>query len=107
MSTAKLYVIYDEKAENVLGQILTSPRAAAATRQFTELLNSKETIVGQHPADFTLLEIGSIDLTTGIITPDNPELIYSGKKWLQEESHLINDANAANSSIRMAQEAAK
>lgn len=94
MSAKKLYILYDLQAESTMGQIIGSTRDAAAVRQFCELLANKETIVGQYPADFNLISIGELDETTGQITSGRPALIYSGKKWVNEQTGKVDDDNA-------------
>ena len=67
-----IFTIYDTKAEsfntpffqNTIGQ---------ATRSFTDAVNDPTTSMHNHPEDFTLFEIGSIDLDTAKMeTLDTP-----------------------------------
>lgn len=66
-----LYCIYDVKAEAPVNQIFqcfgTDPEA---TRMFASVIQTPGTIIHEHPADFQLLRIGSIDFDTLKVTPN-------------------------------------
>lgn len=66
-----LYIVYDDKAQAHLGGIITYAADAAAIRFFTDAVKDKQTIVGQHPEDFTLLAIGAL-------TDDAPPQLVGG-----------------------------
>lgn len=89
-----LYVVYDNQAHEV-GRVAALHRAdAAAIREFTDLLNNRDTMVGQHPEDYELLKIATIDETTGEITPvDRTAMVVTtGRAWaaLQDTPHQDN-----------------
>lgn len=59
----KLFVVYDTKSETY-----TPPQAynalGEALRSFTDAANDKNSMVGLHPEDFSLFEVGSYDIQT-------------------------------------------
>lgn len=67
MKPQYLYVLHDSKSETYTAPTLHQARGQAI-RSFSDAVNGKEGILSQHPADFTLFEIGTYDLTTGVIT---------------------------------------
>lgn len=77
-----LFVFFDKKAENFLGNIIQTERhPAPVIRQFHHLLQDKNTIIGQHPDDFTALHIGYIE-DDGTVIPIAPLIIATGSAWL-------------------------
>lgn len=74
MIPRQLYAIVDHKAEDILGPIIIARANAVAVRIFTDLVKSDQNDVGQHPEDFTLVQLGTLnaDLT---ITPENRDII--------------------------------
>ncbi len=67
MMTLGIYSIYDVKAETFMTPY-SAPTAAHASRSFGDLVGDPETVIGKHPSDFTLFELGSMDLDSGVIT---------------------------------------
>lgn len=67
----RLYCIYDIKAEAVVGgvvQLLGTD--AEAARMFTGVLTTPGTICHEHPEDFNLMLLGTIDYESMKITPN-------------------------------------
>lgn len=60
----KLFAIYDVKS-NSYSPLKMAPSTANAIRQFTSLVNAKDTDESQYPNDFMLYELGSFDEQTG------------------------------------------
>lgn len=106
MSRQNLYVLYDLQSETTIGQIVMANRDAAAVRVFTEILSTKDTLPGQYPQHFELRKVGSFDTEMAAITAaeTTTQTIYTGKKWLADQSKLASDETA--SAIRLTQEAA-
>jgi len=71
MQMNSLFAIYDRKAQYYLPPF-TARTDADAHRVFIEAVMSSNTPISQYPADFDLLRIGSIDLETGVLTPQSP-----------------------------------
>ncbi len=53
----KLYVVYDSKTEQYLPPITHSAKGEAI-RSFSDAINQEGTLFNNHPADFTLFEVG-------------------------------------------------
>ncbi len=64
----KIYTVYDSKAEAYM-QPFYQKTAGLALRDFQAAANSEKSSISQHPADFTLFEIGSYDERTGKVQP--------------------------------------
>lgn len=103
-----IYAVYDVVAQAMVGQLMLFNRDEPAVRIFTDALQDKALILGQHPADYELVRIGMIfegdipDLVAetltfpmvephdkhGITLHGNPKgeprmiTIISGKQWL-------------------------
>jgi len=64
---ARIYCIYDSKAEVYSKSPFVCPSRPDAIRGFESECNSKDSTFNKYPADFTLFEIGSWDERTGTI----------------------------------------
>lgn len=62
----KIISVYDSKAE-AYGQPFYVKATGEAIRSFSDEANStdKNSAIGQHPEDYTLFELGTVDLFTG------------------------------------------
>lgn len=74
-----LYRIYDLVSESYPGPIFIERKDEAAIRPFLGVLKNTDTTIGQHPEDFELRCLGTID-THGVIT-SNIRTVTSGKQW--------------------------
>lgn len=63
-----LVALLDVKTETFLAPMAVVTRGEAE-RVYVEILRSAETIVGKHPNDFPLYEIGTYDERTGQVSP--------------------------------------
>jgi len=64
-----LFAIYDSKALSFMS-IYHTPNADIAKRAFAQAVNNPENVdLYQFPNDFSLIELGSFDNETGVITP--------------------------------------
>jgi len=79
-----IYMLYDLKAETTLASPMLETTHAAAIRAFNSVLAQQGQIFALHPMDFALLYLGKIDIETGNILAEQPEIITSGKKEKQE-----------------------
>lgn len=79
MSTiTHLYSIYDRKAQYYLPPF-NSRSEAEAVRTFTEAVMTSETPISQYPADFDLVQIGSMDLDSGAVGGlDHIKIVING-----------------------------
>lgn len=79
-----LYQIFDVTAETVVGPIMRENKDGPAVRHFNSLLANKDTALGQHPADYQLLRLGTQDEETGEINSE-VEVVTSGVAWLESQ----------------------
>lgn len=63
----KIYTIYDSKSETYT-EPTYHPARGQAIRALTDAVNGGQGVISDHPADFTLFELGSFDQRTGQIT---------------------------------------
>lgn len=66
MSKLKMFSVYDSKAE-VYDKPFCMLTKGECIRGFGDAANDPKTTLGQHPADYTLFEIGEYDQITGNI----------------------------------------
>jgi hypothetical protein len=64
----RLYSVRDSKAECYL-QVFTAKTAGEALRGFTREANNRQSIIGEHPEDFALFELGYWCEDTGTLMP--------------------------------------
>lgn len=71
----QLYSIYDKKAE-IYGPLFAADNEGVAYRM-TQLMQSNETLLAQHPQDFALYRLATWDPHTGKLElPENPAAQY-------------------------------
>lgn len=78
-----IYAVYDVKSESIIGGLIMERLDAPAIRAFHDALDPKlTTVLSQHPADFTLLCLGSIE-DNGQMYPniDGPNTVATGAQW--------------------------
>lgn len=86
-----LYMVYDKTAQTTIGGIIQEHRDAPAIRAFHDALGMKDSLLAQHPADYTLLQIGILEEETGLLLPmlgDSPVVIATGSSWLEAIEEL-------------------
>lgn len=64
----KVFSVFDSAAR-VYQPPFHCPTAATALRAFKDCANSKQHFIGQHPADYTLMEIATFCDSTGAYMP--------------------------------------
>lgn len=71
----KIFTCFDQKAK-----LHTRPffyaELGEALRNFSDVANDPQHEVGRHPSDYTLMEIGTFEESTGILTITNPPLSH-------------------------------
>jgi hypothetical protein len=83
MSDTNLYQLYDTEAGCVAGPIIIERKHAPAIRMFIDVIADPKTTPGQYPHHFELRWIGTVELDTGWLTPNQPPVvIYTGQEWL-------------------------
>ncbi len=73
----RIYSIYDSASDAYMRPFFAQSNGAAI-RAFSDLVVSNDHPVGQHPADYTLFEIGAFDDNTGEIGPVVPKSLGNG-----------------------------
>lgn len=66
-----LFAVFDSKAA-CYGTPFFSPKEATAMRSFAQAANDPNTMVFNHPEDFSLFHLGEFDDVTGELFPSNP-----------------------------------
>lgn len=65
----QVYSIYDNKSLS-FGQPFSFSHTGQAVRAFSDLANDPSTMMYRHPADFSLVRIGTFDMNTGVMFPE-------------------------------------
>lgn len=63
----KIFTAYDVKTQTFMQPFFLRSQGEAK-RAFTQVANDREHLIGGHPGDFTLFEIGEFDDSTGRLT---------------------------------------
>ena len=80
-----VFTIYDEKAQAYDKPFFTTA-IGLASREFSHLATKSNTIVSQHPGDFSLYHIGFYETSTARFDPtDPPNLICRGSDFHQPQ----------------------
>lgn len=77
-----IFVVYDKVAETTIGGTMLFRHDAAAVRMFLDAINTKDSAVAAHPADFELRRVGYIDTETCEVTDVALVLVVSGAQVL-------------------------
>jgi len=77
-----LCVVRDRVASSI-GPVMMFPAVPSAIRSFSDLALDPQTMVNRHTADFDLVQIGTVDQSTGdVIACMPPVVLLSGASWL-------------------------
>lgn len=88
----KIFTIYDEKAESYLPPFFL-PNAGMAKRTFGDCVKDEKHAFGQHPSDYTLMELGTYDDQTGTLNPNEKnKSLGNGLEYAQEELFELPEA---------------
>lgn len=71
MAKQRVFAAFDGKLKVFLTPF-TYLHLGQATRAWEEICNDPQSLMGKHPADFSLYEIGNFDDDTGLVTPHSP-----------------------------------
>lgn len=69
----KIFSIYDEASQAYMMPFF-SPQIASAIRAVVTQLKNPESMIAQHPQDYTLYEVGRFDDALGQIFPELPNI---------------------------------
>lgn len=75
----QLFVLYDNKAQEIVGAIMTLPHPAVAIRTYGDAINGNKHIY-DHVEDYDLYYLGNLDETTGAINSE-PRVLLTGQQW--------------------------
>lgn len=93
MRLTNLYQIFDNEADKTEGPIFQSQRDLAAIRTFHTIFKQADTLPANYPQHFDLQRLGVQDERTGQITSEKPEVVATGKEWLEAQQRLKNREN--------------
>lgn len=71
-----IYSVFDVKAE-LYGTLFPMKSHGEALRGFQDLCEDRNTMPGRHPGDFKLVQLGTFDDVTGLISATVPPLSLS------------------------------
>lgn len=80
-----LYVIHDIEAAIALTPLMTSRNDVAVIREFSDLVNNKDTIFGKFPQGFALVQIGTVDLETFDLKETEPRVVHTGLDLIKKD----------------------
>lgn len=73
MALQRVFCFHDQAAKAYMNPWVM-PSKGLAERQMVDLVNNKETTMSQHPADYTLFEIGTWDELTATYVPHDSKI---------------------------------
>lgn len=76
--------IFDDKS-GVYAQPFFAPSVPHAKRTFGDFCNDVETIIGMHPADYTLFKLGVFDPKDGKLVAMGPDVLGNGVEFVRIE----------------------
>lgn len=79
-----LFVLRDEVAQIVVGEITSERTIPSAVRSFYDLLADERTVLAKHPADYVLVHVGDMD-DRGHITPAY-NVVATGAGWVEAQA---------------------
>lgn len=79
-----IYTVYDTVARTVLPSLIIEQSDAPAIRAFHDALNAPNSLLAQHPADFNLILLGSLEDDGTIFPADAPVTLATGHAWLEQ-----------------------
>lgn len=86
----KLYAVFDSKVEQYLAPFVMRSRGEAV-RSWIDVVNDEKTQFSKHPEDFTLMEVGEFDQSTGKFIPDThyPKSIGVALEFVKQNVHSM------------------
>lgn len=86
MSVRKgIYAVRDVVSTSIVSQLILEHQDAPAIRSFHDALSEPNSPMGKHPADYVLVDLGEINLDTGLIVGVEPIIIATGASWLESQ----------------------
>ncbi len=83
----KIFTCFDQKAK-----LYTRPfvyvQTPEALRSFSDCANDPTHDIGRHPSDYTLMEVGTFDESTGVVTSTSPAISHgTAVEYLELPTH--------------------
>lgn len=78
-----IYAVRDLVAENIASGLIMEFTDAPAIRAFHDALANPQSPLSTHPKDYVLLDLGEINLETGLIIGAEPITIATGASWVE------------------------
>lgn len=79
----RVYAMRDDKLAQ-FHQPYLIPNNAVALRQFSDLVNDRNTEVSKHSEDFSIWYLALYDATDGVFLPDTPVCLARGSDFAKE-----------------------
>lgn len=75
-----IYVVYDNKAMVFSTRLLVYVADGAATREFSDVVNTPDSPYFNHPEDYELVRIGEFDQHSGAIDSEHHQTVMTGRQ---------------------------
>lgn len=75
----RIFVVKDEKA-GCFYEPFVMANVIDAQRTFMQGMKSEKSMISQYPEDFNLYSIGEYDEMTGLISPQAPVMVLTGRE---------------------------
>lgn len=80
-----IYAVRDLVSETIVSGLILEGTDAPAIRSFHDALSNPNGGLSQHPKDFVLLDLGELNMETGVIVGCTPITIATGASWLESQ----------------------
>lgn len=78
MRILNLYLVFDENAKAIVGKVVHLNSPVPLIRELTDEANNPDSMIGKHPADYSVYLVGTLDEDTGQLTAlDTPQKLTS------------------------------
>lgn len=88
MEKRGIYVLYDNKAKDIVGFLQVHKHVTVAIRTFTDIAMVENSLVPKHPEDYDLLHIGILEITEDGLkvdpVPNDLQLVITGLQLMAE-----------------------
>lgn len=85
----QLYAVYDTVSQQLIGGIIIEVADAPAIRAFHDALRMKDSLLAQHPEDYTLVNLAALDPAGYIVIGETqPQIVATGKAWRESQNEV-------------------
>ena len=85
-----LVAVYDAKVEAFMTPIFQRS-VGEAIRTFSNEASNPKSQISQHPGDFTLYKLATLDQSNGKVVPNEPVEIARGFDFVQSTPEVVNE----------------